>query len=87
MLLSWIEAYLVGRSQFVRIEGAFPSTCSVISGVPQGSVLGPILFLIYINDISACVSQTVTTKLFADDTNCTVFCMTIVRAFSSAVFT
>ena len=68
MLLSWIEAYLVGRSQFVRIEGSVSSTCSVISGVPQGSVLGPILFLIFINDISTCVSQNVTTKLFADDT-------------------
>lgn len=68
MLPSWIEAYLVRRRQFVRIDGSFSADCSVLSGVPQGSVLGPILFLIFVNDISTCVSQSATTKLFADDT-------------------
>ena len=54
--------------QFLHIEGSVSSICCVISGVSQGSVLGPILFLICVNDISMCVSQTVTAKLFAGDT-------------------
>jgi hypothetical protein len=68
MLLLWIEAYLTGRSQFVRIGDSISASNNVLSGVPQGSVLGPILFLIFVSDIGTCVSQAVTTKLFADDT-------------------
>ena len=68
MVVAWIEAYLVGRSQFVRIDNSVSTTCIVKSGVPQGSVLGPILFLIiFVNDIDKCISQSVSTKLFADD--------------------
>ena len=66
MLVKWIKAFLVGRSQFVRIGSSISNGCLVLSGVPQGSVLGPVLFIIYVNDIPRL--QGVSVKLFADDT-------------------
>ena len=69
MVLKWIEAFLIGRSQCVRIGNSSSSYRSVTSGVPQGSVLGPILFIIYVNDIvHSATSKTVFIKMFADDT-------------------
>ena len=62
---SWIKAFLGHRTQRVVVDGATSSTAPVISGVPQGSVLGPLLFLLYINDLPDCVSSSV--RLFADD--------------------
>ena len=64
-LLSWIESFLTGRSQKVLVEGKSSSSVPVASGVPQGTVLGPMLFLLYINDLPDNVSST--TRLFADD--------------------
>ena len=64
-LLSWIESFLTGRSQKVLVEGKSSSSVPVVSGVPQGSVLGPMLFLLYINDLPEKVLST--TRLFADD--------------------
>lgn len=66
VLVKWIEAFLVDRIQRVIVEGELSDWTNVLSGVPQGSVLGPTLFLIYINDLSDAIKSTV--KLFADDT-------------------
>ncbi len=64
-LNEWIIVFLTGRSQRVILGEAVPDWCSVTSGVPQGSVLGPTLFIIYINDMPDSISSPV--KLFAYD--------------------
>ena len=66
-LLKILESFLKDRAQKVVIHGAFSQQLHMISGVPQGSVLGPILFIIYINDLSNIFSQDVSSKYFADD--------------------
>ena len=64
--LNWIKAFLLGRTQCVALEGETSSHISDTSGVPQWSVLGPILFLLYINDLPEQIHSQV--RLFADDT-------------------
>jgi len=61
----WITSFLSGRSQRVLVEGQMSPSAPVSSGVPQGSVLGPLLFLLYINDMPERVTST--SRLFADD--------------------
>jgi hypothetical protein len=62
----WIESYLKGRKQRVIIEGQSSDWAAIESGVPQGSVLGPLLFLIYINDITDDLDSNL--FIYADDT-------------------
>ena len=65
-MINWIEKWLIDRRQRVVVDGEVSNWKAVLSGVPQGSVLGPILFLIYINDLD----DDITSKVlkFADDT-------------------
>ena len=66
-IVSWIKSFLTDRTQRVVVDGHMSIISLIISGVPQGTVLGPILFLIFINDIASCVSYS-TLRCFADDT-------------------
>ena len=66
-VLKWFESYLSNRRQQVVINGETSDTKSINAGVPRGSILGPMLFLIYINDIVNNISCNI--KLFADDTS------------------
>ena len=64
-IATWIETFRIGRTQQVVVNGATSSSTIVTSGVPQGTVLGPLLFLLYINDLPDNLSTSV--RLFADD--------------------
>ena len=66
--LSWFRNYLLDRQQYVAVNGASSDLLTIQCGVPQGSILGPLLFLIYINDIINTTSL-LSFILFADDTN------------------
>ena len=64
--LNWIQSFLIGRTQTVVLDGESSEEVKVTSGVTQGSVLGPLLFLLYINDLPENIQSQV--RLFADDT-------------------
>jgi hypothetical protein len=64
----WVTSYLQGRQQYCYYKGKKSSKLIIECGVPQGSILGPLLFLVYINDL-AHISTKLSTILFADDSN------------------
>ena len=66
-LLSWFTSYLKGRRQRIVLPGESSNWSSVNASVPQVSILGPLLFLIYINDIVENINSSI--RLFADDTS------------------
>ena len=65
-MITWIDKWFIDRRQRVVVDGEVSTWKSVLSGVPQGSLLGPILFLIYINDLDGDITSKV--LKFADDT-------------------
>ena len=69
-LLSWFENYLSGRYQRVTVLGETSGTLPVLSGVPLGSILGPLLLLVYVNDLPHSISGESTVAMFADYTKC-----------------
>ena len=72
----WFTDYLTNRKQFVKVGDVESNKLEMLCGVPQGSTLGPLLFLLYINDISNC-STKLTFRIFADDTSVFYSCKNI----------
>ena len=66
-LYEWIRSFLTGRKQVVTIKQSFSSPLEVKSGVPQGSVIGPLLFIIYFDDLSRISSAATKVSMYADD--------------------
>ena len=69
--VEWFRSYLDGRSQVTKVNGEISSSAFVTCGFPQGSILGPLLFLIYINDLPIALHE-LKTNLYADDTAVTI---------------
>ena len=61
----WINAWLTERTQIVVLNGKASKEAQVISGVPQGTVLGPLMFILYVNDINDNISSSL--RMFVDD--------------------
>lgn len=68
--LMWFRSYLNDRQQVCHVNGVYSRKDFITCGVPQGSILGPVLFLLYINDLPKCLGHSIA-RLFADDTNVT----------------
>lgn len=66
-VLTWISKYLSHRCQKTKFNGVISDSLDIDLGVPQGSVLGPLLFIVYVNDIELCVEKC-SLNLYADDT-------------------
>ena len=70
-IVKWVESFLTDRKQSVVVDGKLSLLALILSGVPQGTVLGPILFLIFINDIEHCIMHSIV-RCFADDTRISI---------------
>ena len=68
LLLKFLKSYLENRTQQVLVGGSKSEYLDVLSGVPQGSILGPLLFVIFINDMHKCIGPGTHISLYADDT-------------------
>ena len=69
-ILNWFNNYLSNRLQKVTVLGSTPQPLPILSGVPQGSILGALLFLVLVNDLPDSISRRSSVALFADDTKC-----------------
>lgn len=83
--LQWLKSYLENRSQRVIMKTSMSDKRTITCGVPQGSVLGPLLFILYINDLPMIASSNIT--LFADDTNFIIAAKTEKSTISSVIST
>ena len=68
LALTWFRSYLANRRQKCFVKGQFSRISTTTRGVPQGSIIGPLLFLVYINDLPNCLNEGFP-RMFADDTN------------------
>ena len=66
-MLSWFTSFLTGRIQCVRVSNNFSSPYLVTSGIGQGTILGPLLFILYVNDVVDCIAPETKIQMYADD--------------------
>ena len=65
--VEWFRSYLSGRTQAIHVNNTVSDFDNIVCGVPQGSTLGPLLFLCYVNDMSISISESCKLILYADD--------------------
>ena len=80
--IKWFQSYLTNRTQCCAVNGHLSSNRKIKCGVPQGSILGPLLFLLYINDLPQCLKFS-RPRMYADDTNITVSDKSLTKVINS----